>query len=113
MTSEADRQPTCSASAATGGRRTSWPVAWPAVRTPITRPRRWTNQRVAMVAASTRAIEPVPAPMRTPQKTMSCQEAVISTLPAAPRATSSSAVVMTRRRPKRSISAAANGATSP
>ena len=55
------------------GRKISWPVALAAVRMPITRPRRATNQRLAMVAAKTRAIEPVPRPISTPQVSTSCQ----------------------------------------
>jgi hypothetical protein len=113
MMSEAGRQPMLSAIAATGGRMTSCPVACPAVSTPITSPRRVTNQRSAMVAASTSAIDPVPPPMSTPQKIRSCHEAVMKTLPAAPSATSASAIGTTRRRPKRSIRAAAKGATRP
>ena len=42
-----------SVSAASTGRKTSWPVALAAVSTPVTRPRRATNQRLATVAART------------------------------------------------------------
>lgn len=79
----------------------------------MTSPRRRTNQRCAMVAANTSAIEPVPSPMRSPQKTRSCHDAVMSTLPPAPSATSVSAAATTWRMPKRSMSAAANGAVRP
>ena len=79
----------------------------------MTSPRRARNQQSAIVAAKTRAIEPVPSPMSTPQKMSSCQDAVMSTLPPAPRATSASAAATTRRMPKRSMSAAAKGAVSP
>ncbi|PFX04980.1 hypothetical protein CJ469_00390 [Nocardia farcinica] len=92
---------------------TSWPVAAPAVSTPMTSPRRRTNQRLAMVAANTSAIAPVPVPISSPQHTSSCQEAVMNTLPPAPSATSSNAAETTCRMPNRSINAAANGATSP
>ena len=49
------------------------PAAPPAVSTPITSPRRLTNQRFAMVAAKTSAIDPVPRPISTPQVSTSCQ----------------------------------------
>lgn len=52
------------------GKKTSWPVALPAVSTPDTRPRRVTNQVSETVAAKTRAIEPVPAPIITPHVSM-------------------------------------------
>lgn len=113
MTREAGRQPTSCARAATGGRKISCPVAEPAVRTPMTSPLRATNHRLATVAARTRAIDPVPVPMSTPQKMCSCQDAVISVLPPAPSATRVSAPAMICRMPKRSIRAAAKGATSP
>ena len=79
----------------------------------MTSPLRSTNHRLATVAARTRAIDPVPVPMSTPQKTCSCHDAVIRVLPAAPSATRVSAAAMTWRMPKRSISAAAKGATRP
>lgn len=113
MMSEAGRQPTLSAMIATGGRITSCPAACPAVSTPMTKPRRVTNHRSAIVAASTSAMDPAPPPMSTPQKTRSCQEAVMNTLAIAPSATRASADETTRRMPKRSISAAAKGATRP
>ena len=81
------------------GRKMSWPVALPAVSTPITSPRRWTNQRLAMVAANTSAIEPVPSPMKKPQKSTSCQPAVMKTVRPLPAATSTSANAVTRRMP--------------
>ena len=89
--SDADRQPYCSESQAISGRNTSWPAAPPAVSTPITRPRRRTNQRLAMVAAKTSAIDPVPSPISTPQVSTSCQPAVTKTVSPLPSATSTSA----------------------
>lgn len=74
MRSEAGRHPEVSAIAATGGRKMSWPVAWPAASVPMTRPRRVTNQRLAIVSANTSAMEPVPRPMSRPQKTMSIHD---------------------------------------
>ena len=80
---------------------------------PVTRPRRATNQRLAMVAAKTMAIEPVPSPISTPQVSTSCQPDVTKIVSPLPAATSSRAKLVTWRMPKRSISAAANGAISP
>src|SRR5882757_462377 len=80
---------------------------------PDTRPRRVTNQRPVTVATSDSAIEPVPRPTRTPQQTTSCQEAVMNTVSPLPAATTTSATATTCRTPKRSISAAANGAVRP
>ena len=108
------RHPACSATTATTGRKTSWPVALPAVRMPVTRPRRLTNQRCATVAAKTSAIDPVPSPIRTPQVSTSCQLACTNTRePGRRAATSTGRTAVTRRIPNRSISAAANGAVSP
>ena len=47
-----------SAIAASTGRKTSWPLALLAVSTPTARPRCFTNQRLATVAASRRAVTP-------------------------------------------------------
>ncbi len=95
------------------GRKINCPVAPAAVRMPITRPRRATNQRLAMVAAKTRAIDPVPTPTSRPQVISSCHPdwtKIVSPLPAATR---TSATLTTLRIPNRSISAAANGAITP
>jgi hypothetical protein len=113
ITSDAVRQPTDSASAATIGRNTSCPVAPPAVRMPITRPRRSTNQRFAIVAANTIAIEPVPSPISTPHVMSSWNDSVMNTVSPLPSATISSANVVTVRMPNLSMRAAANGAVSP
>lgn len=110
---EAQRQPYWVVTAATTGRKTSCPVALAAVSTPVTRPRRCANQRVAMVATNPIEIDPVPTPTSTPHSSTSCQLAVIKVLTAEPVAISSSDTVSTGRTPNRSMSAAANGAVSP
>ena len=50
------------------GRKMSCPVAFAAVSTPLTSPRRATNQRVDTVATKAIDIEPVPSPTQTPQQ---------------------------------------------
>ena len=97
-----------------GGRRAGRPRR-PRRRCPVTRPR-WasTNQRFATIAPRTSAIAPVPTPTATPHSSHSCQACghqrwsgrCRPRRAAAPGAT-------TRRMPKRSIRAAANGAVSP
>jgi len=107
------RQPCVSTICASSGRKSIWPVAVLAVSTPITVPRRETNQRLTTVAPSTIAVVPVPSPTRIPQLTTSCQlERIceVSATPAQIRARETSTV---RRMPNRSIKAAANGPTSP
>ena len=113
IAAEAVRQPLCSMVLAMTGRNTSWPVAQAAPRTPRTRPRRLTNQRLVTSAPKTSAVEPVPRPTRTPQSTTSCQESVITSVRPVPAQMSRSASAAMRRIPKRSISAAAKGAVSP
>ncbi len=66
-----------------------------------------------MVATNPIEIDPVPIPTSTPHSSTSCQLAVIAMLHADPVAISSSDTVSTGRTPKRSMSAAANGAVSP
>ena len=95
------------------GRKINCPVAPAAVRMPITRPRRATNQRLAMVAAKTKAMDPAPAPISSPQVINSCQPNWTKIVKPLPAATSARATVTTRRIPNRSISAAANGAITP
>lgn len=112
-TSVAVRQPYASDSAATTGRKISWPVALAAVSTPVTRPRRATNQRIAMVATKAVDREPVPRPTRTPQSRTSCHASVMNTASPVPAATSVSAPMTTGRTPSLSMSAAENGAVSP
>ena len=107
------RQPWCSASHASNGRKTSWPVAPAAVRTPVTRPRRATNQRPVTVATRLIAMAPVPSPTTMPQQSTSCHDAVIQIGSSEPTLTSTRAVATTRWMPSRSMSAAENGAASP
>lgn len=111
--SEAQRQPWCVVTAATIGRKMSCPVALAAVSTPVTRPRRCSNQRVAIVATNPIEIDPVPIPTSTPHSSTSCQLAVMVMLSAEPVVISNSDTVSTGRTPKRSMSAAANGAVRP
>ena len=112
-TSEAARQDCDSVSAAITGRKINWPVAAAAVRTPITSPRRATNQRLATVAANTRAIDPVPSPISTPQVSISCHPCETKMVNPLPAATKTRAALVMVRMPNRSMSAAANGAISP
>ena len=95
------------------GRKTSWPAALPAVRMPITRPRLLANQVLAMVAAKTSAMDPVPSPISSPQVSRICQDWFTSTVSALPAPISTRATEVTARMPKRSIRAAANGAVRP
>jgi hypothetical protein len=111
--SAAVRQPCVVASAASRGRKINCPVAPAAVRTPVMMPRRAMNQRPVTVATKARAIDPVPSPTSTPQHRMSCQLDRMNTVSPLPAATRVSATATTRRMPKRSISAAANGAVRP
>src|SRR3954447_6357405 len=105
---DAHRQPWLVVTSATTGRKISCPVALAAVSTPVTRPRRASNQRVAIVATKPIDIEPVPTPTSTPHNSTSCQLAVIVTLSADPVAISSNAIDSTDRTPNLSIRAAAN-----
>ena len=57
---------------ASTGKNTSCPVAFAADRMPSTRPRRLSNQRLAMMAASTIDVTPVPVPTSTPQSRVNC-----------------------------------------
>ena len=81
--------------------------------TPLTSPRRATNHRLVMVATRAIDMEPVPTPTRTPQSSTSCQASPMNTVRPLPAATRTNALATTRRTPKRSISAAANGENSP
>ena len=111
--STATRQPNPSTMAACSGKKMSWPVATLAAKTPVTRPRRRTNQRVATIAPSTRAIAPDPRPTNTPHSKTSCQADCMNVLRPTPTASVVRAVSMTRRTPKRVIRAPANGPHSP
>ena len=84
-----------------------------AVSTPLTRPRRATNQRAVTTATSDIDIAPVPSPTSRPQQRMSCHDAVIQIGRIDPMLTRTSAQATTRRIPNRSISAAENGAVRP
>jgi hypothetical protein len=108
-TSEADRHPDRSLIQASTGRKTSCPVALAAVRTPMTSSRRRTNQRLATMAANTRAIDPVPSPIKHPQSRTSCQLPVTLTLRPLPAAISPRATLVTARTPKRSMRAPRTG----
>ena len=84
-----------------------------AVKPPITIPLRFTNQRLATVAAKTKAIEPVPMPTMTPHVATNCHGAFIWVVRKAPVLTVVSAAITTLRTVKRSIRAAAKGAVRP
>ena len=84
-----------------------------AVSTPMTAPRRDTNQRLTTVAPSTIAVVPVPSPTRIPHVKSSCQLARICEVRATPAQIKASEASTVRRMPKRSMSAAANGPTRP
>ena len=66
-----------------------------------------------MIAASGIEIAPVASPLTTPQRRSSCHGAVISTVRLEPTDTPRRAAIITRRTPKRSTSAAANGPPRP
>ena len=51
---------------ASTGKNTSWPLALDALRSPVTRPRRCSNQRLATIAASGIAMAPVLDPITRP-----------------------------------------------
>ena len=112
-TSAAARHPGPAASATITGRNTSCPVALAAEKIPVTSPRCRSNQRLATIAPNTSAIDPVPAPMATPQSSHSCHADVISVVSPLAIPTTARAMATTRRMPNRSISAAAKGAVRP
>ena len=95
------------------GRNIIDPVAYPAENTPVTKPRRLTNHRLATAAPNTKAKQPVPNPTNSPQRTTKCQLWVINVVRYKPEATRSNAEATTRRIEKRSIRVAANGAVIP
>ncbi len=113
MTSPTARHPRCCATTASTGKNTSWPVALAAVSTPVTVPRRLTNQRAATVAATTSPIIPVPTPTPMPHVRISASGVVMRDV-----ATVETTMIP---RPKRivlripifCINAAANGPISP
>ena len=67
------RQPTAIASPVSNGKNTSCPALLLAPKMPTTRPRSFTNQRVATVGPSTLATRPVPRPDNRPNSSVSCQ----------------------------------------
>ena len=79
----------------------------------MTIPRFSTNQRLATVAANTSANEPVLAPTTKPHRAISCHGALMKIVSPAPTLTEARADITTLRIPKRSINAAAKGATKP
>jgi hypothetical protein len=110
---EAARHPDTVTSTARNGRNPICPVALLAESTPITSPRRRTNQRFATVAARTEASAPVAMPITTPHSSTSSQVVRIWVVNAAPTAMINSAVTVTRLMPNRTMSAAANGPLNP
>ena len=111
--SEADRHPDRSLIQASTGRKVSWPVALAAVRTPMTSPRRRTNQRLARMATKTRAIDPVPRPISTPPQQDQLPAPGDGDAQTAAGRDQQGRRWSTARTPKRSMRAAANGAVSP
>ena len=107
------RQPPWPASMAITGMKISEPVAVLAVSTPIARPRRVTNQRFTMVAASTVATQPLARPDSTPQVAISCQGWVMKHESRVAVAIRPSAQLKVLRTPNPCIRAAANGPTKP
>ena len=106
-------QPYCRTSSASAGRNTSWPVAFAAVMMPVTRPRRRTNQRCATIAASGTDTARWRSPITTPHSSCSCHGCEILIVVSDATATIAERRDHTRRIPKRSCSAAANGAARP
>ena len=105
--------PYVTAKCESSGKKTNWPVAVAAVSAPTTIPFRATNQRFAIVAAKTSAIEPAPTPTPMPHNAHKCHGCEINTVELELSATTASADITTLRTVKRSIRAAANGATKP
>ena len=110
---DAHRQPAVVTIVARIGRKISCPVALADVMMPVTSPRRRMNQRLPTIAASGIETAPVAVPMTSPHRRRSSHGAEISVVAADAAATTRSAVTVTRRTPKRSCSAAANGAPRP
>jgi hypothetical protein len=111
--SAAERHPFDSTRAASDGRKINCPVALAADRMPRTRPRRSSNQRLAMMAANTIEVTPVPVPTSTPHNSVSCHCARICVVNATDAHSSARAARITRRTPSRSITDAANGPIRP
>ena len=100
--SAADRHPCDVTIQPSSGRKTSCPVALLAVSIPVTTPRRSTNQRFAMTAASVTPIAPVASPLATPQSRSSCHGLLICVVSVELIAIVPSAITITRRMPNRS-----------
>ena len=77
----------------------SWPVAFAAVRIPVARPRRATNQRLAITAARVTDTAPVAVPFTNPQSRMNCHWVLIASVSADPAATIETAIKTQRRSP--------------
>ena len=86
-------------SQALSGKKASWPVALLAESTPTSKPRLFTNQRLATVAANTSAVRPVAIPTMMPQSTIICQNSRISEAPASASEMRSAEVIATLRKP--------------
>ncbi len=84
-----------------------------AVKSPITVPRRLSNQRLTIVAPTTSPTHPVPSPVISPQQRISCHGAVMEVERPAASASNANAPAIVRRSPNRSKIAAANGPTRP
>jgi hypothetical protein len=91
----------------------SCPVALLAVSTPITVPRLVSNHRLTMMAPRTTPTLPLPRPTSNPQVRSNCHGLVIKHDRPAARPMSPSAATSVRRRPKRSMNAAAKGPIKP
>ena len=112
-TSASTRQPGPLTRKPYSGKKISCPVALLAVNSPITVPRRFSNQRLTIVAPTTRPTQPVPRPVIRPQKSINSHGAVIAVESPAASESSRNAPAIVRRNPKRSKIAAANGPTRP
>ena len=110
----AQRQPGPSARWAIAGRNTSWPVELAAENTPTTSAAAPHEPALATIAPKTRASDAgADADREAPQQPQLPGPGHHAASGPEPSATSASAAGTTRRRPKRSISAAANGAATP
>src|SRR5260221_14212834 len=94
------------------GKKTSWPVALPAVKMPSTVPRFLRNQRLATVAPKVKAMQPAPRPTHVAHNS-SCQIALTRVTANDAQANNTSAQAMVLRTPYRSMAAAANGPVRP
>ena len=95
------RHPCAATIQPSSGRKTSWPLALLAVSIPTTTPRRQTNQRFAITAASVTPIAPVARPFAAPRSMSSCHAASIRVVRSELTAIVPSAITITRRMPNR------------